>query len=209
MSTEQIDALLERMPKIASAVNAFQSEIVQQEAFVALIAAFNGNTARKLSDALPGIKAALDSEAAAGEEPPTSEAQQQPAGNANGRKRKKVAASKADWTLVRDLDLHPAGKQSFESFAEEKQAKSMEDRYAVVVYYLQEILGRTPVTKNDVGSVFRLMPGWQEPSSVQSGLRTASSRKGTVVSSDMEDISLTPTGRNFVEHRLPPKGSTK
>jgi hypothetical protein len=42
MSKEDLDALLESMPKIAEAVNAFSSEAVRQEAFKAMVAAFSG-----------------------------------------------------------------------------------------------------------------------------------------------------------------------
>jgi hypothetical protein len=42
MAQEDLDALLSRMDAIAKAVNAFTSETVQQEAFSALVAAFEG-----------------------------------------------------------------------------------------------------------------------------------------------------------------------
>ncbi|RUX73898.1 hypothetical protein EN925_15050 [Mesorhizobium sp. M7A.F.Ca.US.006.04.2.1] len=43
MAETELDSLLERMPEIAKAVNSFTSEVVQQTAFEALIAAFTGN----------------------------------------------------------------------------------------------------------------------------------------------------------------------
>ncbi len=44
MGTDRFKELLERMPAIASAVNAFESEALQQRAFEALLAAFNTST---------------------------------------------------------------------------------------------------------------------------------------------------------------------
>jgi hypothetical protein len=73
------------------------------------------------------------------------------------------------------------------------------------VYYLSEILGVEKVSVDYIGTVFRLIRDWKEPTNLSGGLRMASSRKGTLDTSDYDDIKLTPTGRNFVEHDLPPK----
>lgn len=209
MSTEDLDALLERMPKIAEAVNAFASGTVQQEAFLSLIAAFAGKTARTLVEALPQMGNLSETEP----ESPTTADQESVTAKAsvpNGKKtRKKSGSLKADWTLNKDLDLHPSGKQSFEDFAAEKQPRSNEDRYAVVVYYLEEILGLSPITRNEVGTVFRRMAGWQEPANVGAALRVTQSRKSTVNCTELDDIKITPAGRNFVEHKLPAKVATK
>ncbi|MGO4316339.1 hypothetical protein [Agrobacterium sp. MCAB5] len=203
MSTEELDKLLERMPKIAEAVNAFESETVQQEAFISLIAAFSGKTIRTLAAALPEIDQ-VSHATPEQVEPQVSDASEQKSSTSSGRKsRKKSNSLRADWTLNKDLDLHPPGKISFEDFAAEKQPKSNEDKYAVVVYYLEEILEFSPITRNEVGTVFRRMSGWQESANVGSGLRVTQSRKSTVNCTELDDIKITPAGRNFVEHKLP------
>lgn len=211
MSTEDLDALLERMPKIAEAVNAFNSETVQQEAFVSLVAAFNGKTARRLSEALPNVKAIVEDEPTL---PTDSVFENDVAANGGSqqkRTRKKSNGSKSDWTMVKGLDLFPEGKKSFEDFIAEKQPSSNQDRFPVIIYYLSETLGISPVTKNEVGTVFRLMApsGWQEPTNLTTGLQMAAHRKATIDSSSMDDLKITPTGRNFVLHKLPPKAATK
>lgn len=203
MSTEDLDKLLERMPKIAEAVNAFDSETVQQEAFISLIAAFSGKTIRTLAAALPEIDqvshASPESVETVAPETPEQKSNSSPA----RKGRKKANSLKADWTLNKDLDLHPPGKISFEAFAAEKQPKSNQDKYAVVVYYLEEILEFSPITRNEVGTIFRRMPGWKEASDVGSALRVTQSRKSTVNCTELDDIKITAAGRNFVEHKLP------
>jgi hypothetical protein len=111
--------------------------------------------------------------------------------------------------MVNSLDLKPAEKQSFEDFIEEKQPKSNEDKYVAAVYYLEAILEISPVTKNEVGTVFRLAKSWKEPSALTKGMQMTSLRKGTLNTSDADNIKLTPHGRNFVDHELPAKPKAK
>lgn len=202
MSKEDLDELLERMPKIAEAVNAFTSETVQQDAFSALVSAFAGGAAR----VAPKKEAATDDPRTP--EEPTIETPSTVAA-ATPKKKRKANGSKPEWTLVKGLDLHPVGKVSFADFVAQKQPKSYEDRYAVVVYYLEQIMELPAVSINEVGTVFRLTPNWPEPTSVSAGLRVASSRKSTIDCASMEAIKTTPTGRNFVEHKLPVKVAKK
>jgi hypothetical protein len=211
MSTEDLDALLERMPRIAEAVNAFNSETVQQEAFVSLVAAFNGKTARRLTDALPNIRDIVEEEPVLPNDSSVEPDVAPNTGPQQKRPRKKSNGAKSDWTMVKDLDLFPEGKKSFEDFIVEKQPSSNQDRFPVIIYYLTEILGISPVTKNEVGTVFRLMArnGWQEPTNLTTGLQMAAHRKATIDSSSTDDLKITPTGRNFVLHKLPSKSATK
>ncbi len=203
-----MDALLERMDAIANAVNSFTSEAVQQEALSALIAAFEGRSHGNKSPHPP-----------APEKPqPYTEPDQPEEAPPNANKGAKPKSSKPkntgrgstnDWKMVKDLNLHPSSKPSFADFIEGKKPSSNEDRYAVVVYYLSEILGVSAVTIHQVGTIFRLTKSWKEPTNLASGLRVASSRKGTIDTRNYEDIKITPAGRNFVDHDLPskPKGS--
>lgn len=203
MAQEDLDALLSRMNAIAKAVNAFTSETVQQEAFSALVAAFEGKKHSSRHGHIP----TADIEPEPTVTPPKEKAA--PAGNGGGKARKATKGKQTGWTFLKDLDLRPAGKQSLEAFAEEKQPSSNEDKYAVVVYYFSEIAELTAVSTNHVGSAFRLMKAWREPGDVSASLRITSSRKGTLDTSNLENIKITPTGRNFVEHELPPAPKAK
>lgn len=196
MAQEELDALLERMGAIAKAVNAFSSEAVQHEAFSALITAFHGKHHSPAQHSM-----------AEKDDPPAARSTEKAAPS---KRRAATASSKArearsEWRMVKDLDLNPKGKPSFEDFIKEKDPKSNEDRYPVIVYYLSEILEFEKVTIGHIGAAFRLTKTWKEPTNLSGGLYAASSRKGTIDTKDLDDIKITPTGRNFVEHDLPPK----
>jgi hypothetical protein len=210
MAQEDLDALLARMDAMAKAANAFTSEALQKEAFAAMIAAFEGKRQSVQHRSAPH----LPTEPQRAEHADADATQMQPPAT-NGDKSAKVKSSvkvkssakesRSQWKMVKDLDLHPEGKQSFEAFVEEKKPSSNEDKYVIIVYYLKEIAGTPAVTIHQVGTVFRLMKSWKVPINVNSGLRVVSHRKGTFDTEDMEDIKLTPGGHNLVEHDLPPK----
>lgn len=197
MADEDFETLLKRMPEIAEAINSFQSEAIQREAFQALVANFGNPTA---ADSPSATAPAIDREAA-----PGNTAVEEKKSPRKPRTRNGPYVPK----LIKNLDLAPTGKKPFPDFIKEKQPKSNEDKYAVVVYYLQHELEVDPVTLDHIATVFRLAPGWKEPKNVQSGVTTAASRKGTIDSKDFDDIKTTPHGRNFVEHELPPKQKAK
>ena len=204
MATEDLDALLQRMDAIAKAVNSFTSETVQHEAFSALISAFAGT--RHKAKVSPASSERDESEPEDKvTEPPAPTGNSAKAGKAAAKGKRSSKGSMVVWKFVSDLDLHPSGQQSFDEFIAEKQPASNEDRYSAVVYYLSEILKISSVSIHQVGSIFRLTKSWKEPTNVEAGLRVAAYRKGTLDTKDYENIKITPAGRNFVEHDLPPK----
>lgn len=203
MSEENLDDLLKRMPEIATAVNGFTSETIQQEAFAALMRAYTGkhHSATKLiPQDVSLVEEVTSTDALNGSaEPKLLE-----------RRAKKTSrkpngsGARENFRMVRDLDLKPTGKISFEEFAAEKQPKSNEDKYAVAVYWLEEIAERPAISAHHVGTIFRLMK-WREPGALMAGLSMTSSRKATIDCSNADEIKITPQGRNFVLHDLPSK----
>jgi len=198
MAQAELDALLTRMSAIAEAVNAFNSEAVQHEAFSALIAAFEDNhhNAKRQHPRAAGPGHLTDAPPA---EIPA------PAKPANGPPRTKRSSKdpRSEWKMVRDLDLNPAGKQSFNEFISEKNPRTNEEKYAAAVFYLAETLEMPKVTIHHVGSTFRLTKSWKEPIDLGGGLRVTASRKGTIDTTSYDDIKITPAGRNLIEHELP------
>ncbi len=203
MAQEDLDALLMRMGAIAEAVNAFNSEAVQHEAFSVLMAAFE--------DKQHGAKHRAATEPDQQRTDPSCAETPVPGKPAtNSAKSKRGSkASRSEWTMVKDLNLTPLGKQSFNAFIEEKKPRSNEDKYPVVVYYLSEIMREHKININQIGTVFRITKSWKEPTNLVVGLQVTSSRKGTIDTTSYDDIKITPTGRNFVEHELPPKAKAK
>lgn len=199
MPQEELEALLGRMGAIADAVNAFKSETVQHEAFTALIAAFHGKH-QGPTQRVPAAEAALEMDKT---EQAASTKRRPAIGPAKTRE------ARSDWKMLKDLDLNPAGKLSFDEFIKEKQPRSNEDKYSVAVYYLSNVLEIENITMDHVGTTFRLTKIWKEPTNLRAGLSVTSSRKGTIDTTNCYDIKITPTGRNFVEHDLPPKQEKK
>jgi hypothetical protein len=187
MAENELNDLMKRMGEIAKAVNAFKSEAVQQTAFAALIDAFNGSDAR--DDTLGET---------AGESK-----------KADGKKaapvKSKTGTSKGKTKVDSEVNLRPQGKKSFVDFIAEKKPSSNQDKFAVVVFYLEQIAQIPAVSLAHIGFVFRVTPGWREPANLDVAVRVAATRKATIDVSDANDIKTTPQGRNFVEHDLPEK----
>jgi hypothetical protein len=179
-----LDALLGAMPRIAEAVKAFP-EGVQSQAFDALMAELRGT---------PAPKPQSDKESPSRKRGRGSSKKGQP----RAKKRK------GGPTTVKDLDLAPKGKDSLKDFAEKKKPKTNHDRNVVSVYYLQKIAGIDAVSVNHVFTCFKDM-GWREPANLANSLALTANRKRYLDTSNLDDIRLTPAGRNHVEHDLPPK----
>ncbi|MGH8420992.1 MAG: hypothetical protein ACRER3_01375 [Pseudomonas fluorescens] len=124
MSVDPFERLLGSMPKIAEAVNAFQSEDVQRQAFAALLKTLGATTEH-----------APDQLGRNGDTPPES-VDTLPSNNStqptlSSRKRSTRKSGKRSWTPSRGIDFFPEGKTSFRDFVDEKQPTSNYDKYAV------------------------------------------------------------------------------
>ena len=192
-----LNKLLEQMPKIAEAVSAFP-EAVQQQAFDALMAAASGAPVTTTpvreqngdsSSKTPSKKRSTRSNSASDE---------------NGGAKKKRGRGAP--TAIKDLDLAPKGKKSFAAFVEEKQPKTQHDKNAVSVYYLEHVLGETPITLNHVFTCYRDAQ-WPVPTNPANSLALTAARRMFLDTSDLDDIKLMPRGLNHVEQALPPKST--
>jgi hypothetical protein len=117
MAQEELDLLLTRMSVIAEAVNAFNSEAVQHEAFSALMAAFEGNS----HSARQQHARAMESEHST-DMPPAETPSRAKRANSPVRTKRTTKDPRSEWKMIKDLDLNPMGKQSFSLFISEKKA---------------------------------------------------------------------------------------
>jgi hypothetical protein len=197
-----LDALLARMPDIAKAVSAFP-EGVQQSAFDALIAEARGaGTSTSASGSGSGASAARKQ---------TTKQMPRRRRNASGSAEDgstRMRRTSGSPSVLRDLDLAPKGKTSLKGFAAEKQPKTQHDYNVLSVYYLAEELGIGRVTLNHVFTCYKDMR-WREPASLANSLSLTSVRKRFLDTSNLDDIRLTPPGRNHVQHDLPPAKKSK
>ncbi len=118
---------------------------------------------------------------------------------------KKIAKPKSTPTLVKDLNLKPSGKKSFEEFAKEKSPSSDPEKCTVCVYYLINELNQSPLSVNHVFTCFKNI-GWRVPADIESTLYWTASQKGWLDTSNMSDIKVSISGSNLIEHDLPRKG---
>jgi hypothetical protein len=188
-------ALLEEMPAIAKAVNAFSSESVQQRAFDALVDAYEGGRSGP-------VAAKLD--------PPSTQQQQQTRKPRKQRKQPAAGTGQATTSKrrsgppkqLKDLDLAPRGTTSLADFVKEKDPTTNHDRNVVSVYYLLHKAEIGAVDLDHVFTCYRDM-GWAIPSDLANSLAMTSSKKRYLDTSDLDNIRLTSRGLNRVEQELP------
>jgi hypothetical protein len=87
-------------------------------------------------------------------------------------------------------------------FIAEKSPKTNEERYAVILYYLQRVLSVENVNRDHVFTAFK-DASIRVPKDIDGGLRKTGARKGWVNTEDKNDLRITITGENLVEHDLP------
>lgn len=131
-------------------------------------------------------------------------------GEENGKtsgSRGKTKKGKFTPKMIKDLDLHPAGKPSAVNFAQEKKPNNAMQKSVVAVYYIKEILEVGRVSIEHVYTYFKAV-GWPVPADVANTLRKAGT-EGWLDTADGQDILITTTGDNLIEHQLPAKLSGK
>jgi hypothetical protein len=203
MQDDKLDALLGRIEQIAKAVNSFNSEAVQKQAFDALLSAFHGNAStRNLKPVNDEVKDGQGTSEAAPAAAPGRTTKR-----SSTKPKREAATPRASGGLVRDLNLRPTGKQSFDEFNAEKKPRDNQEKFLLAIYYLEQVAEVQPVTAAHVATVFRMTSGWREPGNLGSGLRMTAHRKNTIDTSDLDNLKTTPHGRNFVEHDLPRKSA--
>ena len=182
-NNDRFNLLLEALPRIAETVKQLP-EALQSQAFQALLDEFRDSQPRRQR-----TKQAKGSEVS---KKPTKEAR------TARRKRTRGPA------VRKDLDLRPKDKTSLTEFVESKEPKNNDDRNVVSVFYLRRMTDTETVSMDHVFTCYREM-GWREPADLANSLAITASKKGYLDTSTLEDIKLTPSGRNHVEYDLPRK----
>lgn len=114
--------------------------------------------------------------------------------------------SKSVLKQIKELNLHPDGKESASVFCSKKSPTNVKQKCVVSVYYLRDIVGLDKVSVDHVYTFFKSV-GWPVPSDLPNTLQQAGTA-GWLDTSDGQAILITTTGENLVEHQLPTK-STK
>lgn len=211
MTEYPFNRLLDAMPKIAKAVNDFNSEEVQRRAFNALLGAMGVDNGAALP-AQEVNNTPSSGESSMNETVPDSAAEAAsaaPTTNGSQPQRRRSRTPVKQWTPNRNLNIRPGGKQSLTDFVAEKQPTNGFERNLVSVYWLREVLGKDPVDIADVMACYRAC-NWPIPQDLPNALSVTGARRGWLDTHDRSNLTVTVSGENAVLHDLPaPKKSKK
>lgn len=193
MPKTNIDELLKRIVEVAEAVNLFKSEAIQQKVFDLLMRASNVEADFNSNPQAEQNKQS-NSEQTIDTSSPKSPGRKSGAKPSRGSNRK--------LGLVTELNLRPSGKKSLKNFVEEKGPNTNEERFAVIVHYLQHELSEKNINQNHIYTAFKEL-NVKVPIDIYDALTKSAQRKGWIETKDMANIMVTTRGENFVEHDLP------
>lgn len=127
--------------------------------------------------------------------------------NASGSPSKPKPSKKPKIILSMDktLNLAPPGKESAIQFAVKKGPSNANHKCVTAVYYLKHALDLPKVSAQGVLTFFKTV-GWPTPADLKNKLQQAGTA-GWLDTANSEDIKLTSSGENLVEHKL--AGKTK
>lgn len=208
---DTFNRLLDAMPSIAEAVNAFESKANQRAALDALLAAAGlpnlqpqSNEIRTTEPPLSVVPQLADASNEPEDPAPTAKVEDaQSSVVTSGRRRRKSIAKKS-WSRVKDINFRPEGKQSLRDFVAEKQPSNFHEWNLVFVYYFEEVLGETSIM---VGHVLAAYDECAEkaPAIPDNSLIVTANRKGWLDTSDLQSggIKTTHSGRNTIKYDMP------
>lgn len=188
MDDTEFETRLDRVKRTSDVVNALPKRL-QADAFAYLL----GRAVTM--ETVPGPEVALDIASAT---TPAVDADSNPA-----RKARRRNGSKAPKSVAHDtqIELFPEGKQSFKDFATEKAPASMNERYAVAVYWILRVAELPTASVAQVMSCF-MTADWRLPSDpVNAG--SQSRKAGYLSSAKSEDLQVSSIGVNLVKSDLP------
>jgi hypothetical protein len=204
---DPFDRLLSQMPAIAKAVNGFTSEQVQQQAFRALISAIGGEVSPGTGDTETETdtgagtapkRRSTTRRRARGKAAATASEGASAAGTAPRRRSTATGPS-----IDKNLNLRPAGVESLADFAASKNPTSDHERSLVAVYWLTRI-AEVKATIDAVYTCYKDRK-WVVPTNLRNALPLTASKKGWLITENLDDIKVSVPGENHVEHSLPAK----
>ena len=193
MSQTNIDELMQRVQEVAQAVNQFKSEAIQQQVFELLMRASDVEVS-PASDPIAEQNRRNTSEEIV-KELPSENPGKKPVVKSNRGSGKKP-------NFVTKLNLRPSGKKSLKDIVGEKIPDTNEERFAVIVHYLQHDLSENNINQDHIYTAFKEL-NVKVPVDINNALTKCAERKGWIDTKDLSNVTLTTRGENFVEHDLP------
>lgn len=207
----EFDRLLAAAPAIAEAVKQFDDPELRRAMFDALISA-RGLGRHEAAPTAPAELTVVPSGPDAGPDDggspsPAPESEGKAGSAAPRQQRPRKAGSKKSWPIDKQINFRPADKQSLREFADEKQSSNNEQKNAVIVYYMTEVLGMSTANIGQVLAGYSACQ-WKPPGSPDIALRRTASKYGWIDTSDTKAMTITHAGRAFVEFDLPAQKAT-
>lgn len=127
-------------------------------------------------------------------------------GNGGEKKRPSAAKNKTKTpTFVKELNLQKSGSQpSLKDFISPFDAKSAFAWNLLFVYYMVKNERSRPITLDHVYTCYKAV-GVKPPSAFYQSLIDTANKKGWLNTDNIEDISLSLIGENYVDHEFPKK----
>ena len=109
-------------------------------------------------------------------------------------------------SIINNLDLSGGSKcEKLRDFYKRYETKSNYERNLIFIYYLQQMLKITGITVNHVFTCYRNVSGLKVPEALYQSLSETSNKKGWVDTSDTDNIKVTVSGMNHLEHDMSKK----
>lgn len=191
---KSFEDLLERMPTMAKAVNAFDSESTKQRALDALLDAFLGHERQGRDRVASPRDSRVDESGGHSKKTAVRKSAKKAAGSGGSQKKR---ASSSTLSIDKQLDLQPKGKQKFVDFAAEKQPQIHKERQVCALYWLKEVADLESVNANHIYTCYRVA-NWKLPNQFMSNLWLNASKYGVFDTADASNIELTSVGHNLV-----------
>ncbi len=120
--------------------------------------------------------------------------------------KKKVNATTKQPKIVADLNLRPTGgKESLEEFCKGlKIGKSSREKNLVYIYYMQKVLGIEKISMDHVYTCYKHVKE-KCPGNLYQNLVDTKNKRGWIVTSNMDQLSVTVPGENYLEHEMQKK----
>lgn len=127
--------------------------------------------------------------------------------NKQSQKRTKKTKSKSNakstsFNLVSTLNLNPQALKSLKSFYSEFIAKTFFDKNTLFIYYMERVLKTTEIGINHVYTCYKNV-GEKIPGNLYQSLVDTKNLKGWIESKDINNLRITISGENHVEHDFP------
>lgn len=104
-------------------------------------------------------------------------------------------------SIIGSLNLNPSEKESLKFFIGQHKASNGFQYNLLFVYYLQKIICESNINSNHIYTCYKNV-GVKVPNNLYQNLVDTKNKKGWIDTSDMNNITITISGENYVEQDM-------